>query len=159
MFRTDPPLVPIVDKPDLWWLEQPLVWSDDARTITIPAGFITDDASIPKVFDWIPALDRQGLSRRPGLLHDGLYSLGREYGKDFADHMLFVSCCAEGVSPGWASAIWWGVHLGGQSGWDQDAVAAIQISRQGSFIDKEHFLAWMATGGTIFGPARKTLFA
>src|SRR5450755_3258623 len=98
MFRTDPGLISILASPDLSYLDSPLIWRDSDITITIPAGIITDDASILKVLDWIPFLDRQGLSRLPGRGHDGCYSLGRSKGKDWADMMLERFCLAEGMN-------------------------------------------------------------
>lgn len=121
MFKSDPGLIPIPQKPDLWFLDKPLVWEQAGLTITIPVGFISDDASIPKFLDWIPFLDRQGLSRRPGLLHDGIYSIGRHIGKDGADRILRAACLVEGMLPWQAWCIYQGVHLGGQSSWDSDA--------------------------------------
>jgi hypothetical protein len=152
MFKTDPGLVPIVDQPDLWYLDGPLVWVDVGITITVPPGLVTDDASIPKFVDWIPFADRQGLSRRPGLLHDALYVLAREKGKDFADRLLREACLAEGMKHDHAEAIYLGVHVGGDQGWADDAgkggvCPPVVI---GNFFTQAYRDAWIATGGSLF---------
>jgi hypothetical protein len=155
MFLTDPGLVPVPGKPDLWWLDGPLVWADQDVTITVPQGFISDDASVPKVLDWIPFLDRQGLSRRPGLAHDALYSLGRTRGKAYADSMLRAFCLAEGMNAFQAGVYYQGVHLFGASSWAADARAgSFGVVGSGDFISLFAYQAWIAGGHTIFGPPK-----
>jgi hypothetical protein len=152
MFLTDPGLVPIPQVPDLWYLDGPLVWVDAAVRIVIPAGFISDDASVPKFLDWVPFLDRQGLSRRPGLMHDGLYSLGRGRGKDWCDLMLREACVAEGLTPFQAGCYYQGVHLFGGSSWSADAQHGIWPGSvvEGDFISQAAADAYNAVGATIF---------
>jgi hypothetical protein len=123
----------------------------DGILIVAPMGYITDDASIPKILDWIPALDRQGRSRLPGVIHDALYTLGRAKGKAFADDTLREMCVAAGLSPFWAGVIYQGVHLGGAGAWNSDARVAAEIHKEGSFISKADYAAWKIAGGTIFG--------
>jgi hypothetical protein len=119
-------------------------------TITAPAGFITDDASIPKALDWVTPLDRQGASRRPGLMHDALYSLGRIKGKEWCDNFLQRACLSEGMSPWGAWSIYQGVHLFGASSWAADAAEEYKITSQGSFITVEFFNAFLSCGGSLF---------
>src|SRR5450631_596028 len=152
MFQTDPGLISIVTAPDLFYLDSPLIWRDSHVTITIPAGFISDDASIPKAMDWVPFLDRQGLSRLPGLAHDGIYSLGREKGKAWADMMLEQFCLAEGMNQFQAGCYYQGVDLFGQSSWDKDArVATFGAITSGDFYTGTYYRAWLAAGSTIYG--------
>lgn len=162
MFKTDPGLVPIPQKPDLWFLDRALVWTQPGLVVTIPVGFITDDSSIPKLLDWIPFLDRQGLSRRPGLLHDGLYAIGRRRGKPWADAVLRAACLSEGMSAFGAACIYQGVHLFGQTSWDADARAGtLAAVTSGDFVGADLFAAltgmsgdpykiWTDSGASIF---------
>jgi hypothetical protein len=165
MFQTDPGLVPIPFAPDLWFLDQPLVWrGDDDLVITVPVGFISDDASTPKVLDWIPFLDRQGLSRRPGLAHDGLYSLGRTKGKAWADMMLEQFCLAEGMNQFQANCYYQGVHLFGDLSWTQDAregdnksvsagdfvTAELWKTLMPNWIPIDPYRCWLATRANIY---------
>jgi hypothetical protein len=109
--------------PDIWILAAPLVWSDPVRgQITVPAGFKTDLASIPRVLRNLPMLDPDGISRRPAVTHDWLYGTpqGRAHGKAFADDFLYDALLAEGASKATAWAFWAGVHFGGQLPWDND---------------------------------------
>ena len=152
MFLTDPGLVPIPQVPDLWYLDGPLVWVDAAVRIVIPAGFISDDASVPKFLDWVPFLDRQGLSRRPGLMHDGLYSLGRARGKDWCDQMLRVFCLDEGMNAFQAGCYYQGVRLFGESSWESDAGHGIYPGNviEGDFISFAAAQDYRAAGGTVY---------
>lgn len=148
MFLSNPGLVPIVNRPDFWWLDGPLVWTDGPSRIIIPAGFITDDASIPKFLDWVPCLDRQGLSRRPGLLHDGIYALGRSIGKEAADATLRNACRAEGMSAFCSGVIYEFVRFFGDAAWNKDANEASV-----AFIGEESAALKAAAGSTIYGVA------
>jgi hypothetical protein len=151
VFLSNPGLVPMVDRPDLWYLDGDLVWSDSAIRITIPAGFISDDASVPKWLDWIPFLDRQGLSRRPGLAHDGLYSLGRARGKDFADNMLREFCLAEGMTEWQAEIYFLAVHWFGDSSYAEDAHhGVVNPAEEGDFIALAMYQRFVAGGSSIF---------
>lgn len=144
-------LVPFPTRPDLWWLDRPMSYRRrDGILITAPKGYITDDASIPKALDWIPALDRQGRSRLPGVVHDALYTLGREKGKDFADDTLREMCEVGGLTPFWAGVIYQGVHRFGSGSWNSDARVAAEIHKEGSFVTQADFMAWKAAGGTVF---------
>ena len=150
MFKSDLELVALT--PDLWALTTPLVWDDGHFHIEIPKGFITDLASIPHVVDWIPFLDRTGASRRAGALHDGLYALGREKGKDFCDLLLNLALEAEGLKEWQARAYWYAVHYFGKSSWDADAREGVYGDKivSGDFVTAADYAAWIARGKTIF---------
>lgn len=111
--------------PDLWTVREPLIWQD--RTyghLEVPAGFVTDLASIPRAFRNLPWLDPNGLSRRPAVVHDWLYGsdAGRRYGKQFADSFLRAALIAEGATQSVASSFYYAVHWFGGSSWDDDGV-------------------------------------
>lgn len=157
MFKTDPGLVPLLyangeTVPDLWYLDRPLVWTEPQSGVTmiVPTGFITDDASIPKFLDWIPFADRQGASRRPGIMHDALYSLCRERGKDWADQWLRRACLSEGMPQFGAWLIKTAVHVFGNGAWNGDADKAADINREGSFVTEAAYDDWVDHGKTIF---------
>jgi hypothetical protein len=84
--------------------------SEVAGLITVPAGFITDLASIPQavlsIFGEIAA--------EPGAVHDYAYSTG-SVPRAVADSMLYEACILTGV-PAWkAKVIYAGVRIGGGS--------------------------------------------
>lgn len=150
-FITDPGMVPLPRQPDLFYLDGPLVWNDGKVKITAPAGFISDDASVPKFLDFIPFLDRQGLSRRPGLMHDALYSLGRGMGKLWCDSMLEAFCLDEGMKPWQAHAYFLGVHWFGASSWAADeGNGVVNPAVEGDFVATVFYQAWMAQGATVY---------
>jgi len=110
-------------KPDLWTLKAPLWWDDPVYGgLTVPAGFVTDLASIPRALRGLPFLDPNGLSRRPAVIHDWLYGSveGRARGKQFADSFLRDALLSEGARPSVAQTFYLAVHWFGQSGWDLD---------------------------------------
>lgn len=110
-------------QPDMWRLGLPLVWcSPDFGWVEVPAGFVTDLASIPRIFRNLPWLDPNGLSRRPAALHDWLYGSqqGRRYGKQFADSFLRAGLLSEGASKPCATTFYYAVHWFGGSSWDGD---------------------------------------
>jgi hypothetical protein len=159
MFLSDPGLCPltIVMKgggvypvPDLWYLDAALEWKSPDVHIIVPAGFVSDDASTPKFLDWVPFLDRQGLSRRPGLAHDAIYSLGREKGKAWADMMLEQFCLAEGMNRFQASVYYQGVHLFGGPSWISDERQGTPGITGGDFFTEEAYEAWVKSGATIY---------
>src|SRR5258708_33483224 len=68
-----PPLVPFADW-DYYYLKDKLEWRSDADPsirITVPVGFVTDLASVPRVF-WslLPPAARYSY---PAIIHDYLY--------------------------------------------------------------------------------------
>lgn len=144
MFKSELNLIELDGRPDLWRVAAPLIWETGGERITVPVGFITDLASIPHLFDWAPNLDRDGLSRRPAALHDALYALGRERGKDYADSTLRAALKAEGMGNLGAFEYWYAVHRMGQSSYNSDAHP--QNGSNGFYTEADH----VAYAGTLF---------
>lgn len=119
---TDPGLKPLLDAQgrtvdDEWVLCDPLVWllmDEDFtlsnETVTVPAGFVTDLASIPAPLRLF--LNVNGKSRRASIAHDWLYS-SNEWSRADADEFLRIALITEGVSPAVARVYWLGVRAGG----------------------------------------------
>lgn len=86
------------------------------RTIRVPVGFVTDFASIPRVF-WniLPPWGKYG---KAAVLHDWNYKK-QEFSRAFCDDILDESMAALGV--GWLTrhVIWLGVRMGGWVAWNQ----------------------------------------
>lgn len=123
MFLTDLTLT-AESQPDKWRVGASLVWLDKTYgRLEVPAGFVTDLASIPRAFRNLPFLDPNGQSRRPAVLHDWLYGsqAGRRYGKEFADDFLRAALIAEGATQATARAFYYAVHWFGGSSWRDDA--------------------------------------
>lgn len=107
----------------LWELKAPLQYRSDLTgdLFTVPAGFKTDFASVPRVP--IAFLLCGDTASRAATLHDWLYTAdaaGRHPvpNRATADALLKEAALAEGV-PAWrAWMLWAGVRLGGASHWD-----------------------------------------
>lgn len=152
LFGNDPSFLPM-SAPDLWAFSEPCVYTSRSQkcTITCPVGAITDFASTPKWLQWLPFLDTDGVSRLAAALHDTIYKLGRERGKDFADAILREACLDLGMSGFQAGAFYQGVHLCGTGAWAEDgANTAYGEPARANFIDREHFETWQAGGATIY---------
>lgn len=115
MFTNEPDLL-ILPQPDLWALRAPLRWAAPDLTLTIPAGFVTDLASIPHLLRNL--LDVDGRSRCPAILHDWLYTCQRTT-RAFADQQLRKALVAYGETQATAAVYWAGVRIGGWRPWDE----------------------------------------
>lgn len=110
MFRS--PLDLRAHTPGEWVLLADLEWKGDTD-VTVPAGFITDLASIPQLFRNI--LDVNGPSRRAAVLHDWLYCVQSMSRKE-ADQVFLTALKSEGV--GWLSHVYYrAVRIGGRQAW------------------------------------------
>lgn len=85
-----------------------------ATTITVPAGFVTDFASIPWLVQWL--IPKEGRYNRAAVVHDWLYTTG-EYPRDMADYVLSEAMAAASVDPDRAEVIYAGVRVGGWYAW------------------------------------------
>ena len=87
---------------------------------TVPAGFVTDFASVPRLpFIWLLFGD---MARPPATLHDWLYTADKD-GKHpvafraLADDIFYKACVEEGVPKWKAWMMWLGIRIGGGSHW------------------------------------------
>ena len=98
----------------LWATTSPAV----VHNMKIPAGFITDGASVPRVFRWL--FSRVGSAHQvAALLHDYLYSeqlLSRRH----ADRMYFKVCKHMGVGTPAAVAMYGALILFGSAAWSKN---------------------------------------
>jgi hypothetical protein len=81
--------------------------------IKIPAGFITDFASIPKIlWNILPPTAGYG---KAAVIHDGLYRTMGLATRKQADDVLMEAMVVLGVDWLTRQAIYWGVRVGGRS--------------------------------------------
>lgn len=112
-FLNDPLLVPHGNS-DEWRLHQDFNVlietdaADDSVVITVPAGSITDLASIPKLP--IIFLMYEGKARRSAVLHDHLYS--ERWPREWAD-MVFYAAMENEVNDVDQYLMWLAVRFGG----------------------------------------------
>lgn len=69
--------------PKQFKLEKDFVYQGKWETITIPKGFTTDFASVPKLLQWL--VSSYGQHLQAALVHDYLWSLARKNQFSFAD--------------------------------------------------------------------------
>lgn len=99
----------------LWQLLSPLVYESAVagQTITVPAGFITDFESCPRLPVIFLAFGE--IAHAAAVVHDYLYTSPTTVSRSIADAVLKEACLTSGV-PRWrAYGIWLGVRLGGRS--------------------------------------------
>jgi hypothetical protein len=93
--------------------------SDVAGLIVVPAGYVTDLASIPQVM-----LSLFGeIAQEPAVPHDFAYSTGC-VPRAVADAMLREACLLTGVPTWKAELIYLGVRVGGGAHWARTTAAA-----------------------------------
>jgi hypothetical protein len=89
-----------------------------SEIIAVPAGFVTDFASVPWGFwNLEPPLGEAG---RAAVVHDYLYAtqgLGGRYGRAEADGIFREALADLGVPLWKRSLLWAAVRVGGASGW------------------------------------------
>ncbi len=135
---TSPLVLEAAPEPDIWVTRAPLVWCDPIYgRIEVPVGFRTDLASIPRMLRNLPALDPNGKSRRPAVVHDWLYAW-QALGKDRADEFLRYAMIAEGVVHVDAETIYEAVHLFGATAWKEDGARGVA----GAFESDAAYRSW-----------------
>lgn len=90
----------------------PLVYRSDllGRAVTVPAGFLTDFASVPRIP--IAFLAAGGCANAAAVIHDWLYTT-HEVDRATAD-AVFREAILAGGDPAWrAWLMWLGVRIGG----------------------------------------------
>lgn len=89
--------------------------SDLGGLVTVPVGFYTDFASIPRLGIVYAMLGDR--AHEPACVHDWLYYVGITSRK-IADNILMEAMIILGL-PFWQRyPIWWGVRLGGWKAWN-----------------------------------------
>lgn len=106
------------DKRGSWKLLQLLVYeSDRIGQIIVPAGFVTDFASVPRLP--VAYLLAGDTGHAAAVLHDWLYTT-HEVSRADAD-AVFAEALEVGGEPAWRRGLMWlGVRLGGWGPWNKD---------------------------------------
>ncbi|WP_407273514.1 DUF1353 domain-containing protein [Dickeya ananatis] len=111
-----PTVRPFADSHD-WVLVEDITYQigESGLAITVPKGFVTDFASIPKTL-WSFGLSPHGPYSKAAIIHDYLY-WSQGCTKEQADNILAIAMKESGVSVKTVTVIYVGVHLGGESSW------------------------------------------
>lgn len=107
-----PCLIPF--KNDRFMLCENFIVRIDGKIITIPKGFITDLASIPRIF-WAIDAPNDTESIAPAILHDYMYSADSNfsYTRRDTDIIFYYALLANGANTFTAYRYWLGVRLFG----------------------------------------------
>ncbi|MBI3149219.1 MAG: DUF1353 domain-containing protein [Betaproteobacteria bacterium] len=102
----------------VYYLDKEIKWSpgldQDGPAVVVPAGFVTDLASIPRVF-W-SVLPTDGAYTFPAIVHDYLYWV-QKYPRETADIVFRYGMDDMKVSSAVAAMIYAAVRTGGGSAW------------------------------------------
>lgn len=118
-FLTPTPLVPYDD--ELWIVEHEIQYmSEIGGLITIPEGYITDLASVPKPL-W-PILPPFGRHSGPAIVHDWIYGLRGQFTypaktRKECDQIFREAMLVKRVHAWKRNAMYWGVRAFGWSRW------------------------------------------
>lgn len=104
-----------------WRLTEPLAFDSEVlgRVVTVPAGFVTDFASVPRI---LGIYDLEGgRCNKAAVIHDWLYSV-QCVDRETCDKVLREAIRASGYSAITAGLFYAAVRLGGASHWTQPNV-------------------------------------
>lgn len=104
-----------------WVLQEPLLYEHPktGETVEIPRGFVTDLASVPRLF-WT-AFPPCGKYTSAAVLHDYLYWINSpKCDRKCADDILLLAMKEAGVDAFTSTSIYSAVRVGGQSSWDKN---------------------------------------
>ena len=115
-----PLLKPFADNRQ-WLLFEDLRYraGDSSITIVVPAGFVTDFASIPQAF-WTLGLSPNGRYSKAAIVHDFLYWT-QSCTRLQSDNILVIAMKESNVESATRATIYEGVRIGGQAAWDRNA--------------------------------------
>lgn len=118
MFLTELLVKPIQSKPGWWEVQEPLRFQYQGTTITVPQGFKTDFASVPRIL-W-SILPPIGAYTESAVLHDYLYYMGKDNviqyeraTREKADKVFLAAMLSQHVSKLTAYTMYTGVRLFG----------------------------------------------
>lgn len=107
----------------IYFLTAPISWTPNPgqeryEAVTVPSGFVTDFASIPRIF-W-SALRPDGEYAYAAVVHDYLYWT-QTRSRDEADHIFKIAMEDFKINALTVGAMYRAVRVGGQSAWNGNA--------------------------------------
>jgi hypothetical protein len=118
-----PTVTQLAPEPSLFMVAHPLRYgtNDGRHEIVVPAGFITDLASIPRVLWWWQAPHERTMA--PAILHDYLY-WEQSCTKDEADAVMYLAMLEVGMEGFHADRVYDGIRTKrAQDAWDKNKAA------------------------------------
>jgi hypothetical protein len=107
---------------EFWYHHAPTEYCSEDVTITVPEGFYTDFASVPRIPLVYVACGN--MAHEAAVIHDYLYRVDSipVVSKDTADRIFFDAMIEMGMDDHKAGLMYDGVHLGGSSSYHQKKV-------------------------------------
>lgn len=93
----------------------------DGYEVTIPKGFVTDFASIPRIL-WSVYPPQYASYVEPAIIHDYFYRCKNDHDRNFADDILYYALVENGVKKSTASNFYFGVRTFGASSYRKDLI-------------------------------------
>lgn len=132
MFDETPPVLMVEPlSPVLWLTHSDLIYRGAEETFTVPAGYVTDFATVPRIAAWL--IPRFGAYTRAAILHDFLLT-DTEVSSVDADNLFRRALRELGVPPVRRTLMWVGVRWGAafsrkrRKGWWRTAPAVLAYS-------------------------------
>lgn len=117
-----PESVPVLADADqeYWILWTDMAWDigNSGHRIVVPAGFVTDFASIPKIL-WSTGLTPTGRYGRAAIIHDFLY-WSQGCSREQSDRLLVIAMKESEVNSIEENIIYAGVSVGGAAPWSEN---------------------------------------
>ena len=112
MYQVLTPLKTVKIGPALWMLLEPMKYRTPRGVFTVPAGYLTDHASVPRIFTSVVPPVKSTIAEA-SILHDWFYNKDSEdVPREFADECLRELIISQGGSKSMAYAAWSAVRLG-----------------------------------------------
>jgi hypothetical protein len=131
-FDETPPVILVEPlSPVTWLLHSDLVYRGESETFTVPAGYVTDFATVPRIAAWL--IPRFGAYTRAAILHDWLLTDSDVSSVD-ADNLFRRALRELRVPPVRRTLMWVGVRWGAafskrrRAGWWRTAPAVLAYS-------------------------------
>jgi hypothetical protein len=126
LYLPSPVSAPVDD--DLFQIREDYRVNIPGHILTILTGYVTDFASIPRIFWASCGYPSEPELQSPTLIHDAMYS-GELVTRKEADDILYWALRANGVSAYRAWKIWAGVRIGGGFVWRRHTPDSITTAR------------------------------
>jgi hypothetical protein len=116
-----PTITQLIPEPPVFMVSAPLKYTTrDGHQITVPVGFVTDLASIPRLLWWWQA--PHAATMAPAIVHDYLY-WEQSCSREEADAIIYLAALDTGMSKANAFAVYQGVDKAGGGPWKNNAAA------------------------------------
>lgn len=113
-------------RPEYHLLEPLTYYDDEAGSVTVPAGYVTDLASVPRFALWF--LPSNGRYARAAVIHDWLYEKGGDHSDRLLADTLFLRAMKTLKVKSWRCfLLYWSVRLLGWRSFGRLPAASLEV--------------------------------